>query len=41
MMLKIDVARAFHNLRVDPVDVMKLGMTWRGQYYLSSVVVFG
>ena len=41
MMLKIDVARAFRNLRVDPVDVMKLGMTWRGQYYLSSAVVFG
>ena len=41
MLFKIDVARAFRNLRVDPVDVMKLGMTWRGQYYLSSAVVFG
>ena len=41
MLFKIDVARAFCNLRVDPVDVMKLGMTWRGQYYLSSAIVFG
>ena len=41
MLFKIDVARAFRNLRVDPVDIMKLGMTWRGQYYLSSAVVFG
>ena len=35
------MARAFRNLRVDPVDVMKLGMTWRDQHYLSSAVVFG
>ena len=41
MLFKIDVARAFQNLRVDPVDVMKLGMSWGGQYYLSSAVVFG
>ena len=41
MLFKIDVARAFRNLRVDPVDVMKLGMSWGGQYYLSSAVVFG
>ena len=41
MFFKIDVARAFRNLRVDPVDVMKLGMSWGGQYYLSSAVAFG
>ena len=41
MIFKIDVARAFRNLRVDPVDVLKLGMSWGGQYYLSSAVVFG
>ena len=34
MLFKINVARAFRNLRVDPVDVMKLGMTSRGQHYL-------
>ena len=41
MLFKIDVARAFQNLKVDPVDVLKLGMSWGGQYYLSSEVVFG
>ena len=41
MLFKIDVARAFRNLRVDPVDVLKLGMNWDDQYYLSSAVVFG
>ena len=41
MLFKIDVTRAFRNLRVDPVDVLKLGMSWNNQYYLSSAVVFG
>ena len=29
VMFKVDVARAFRNLPVDPVDALKLGITWR------------
>ena len=38
---KIDVARAFRNLRVDPVDSLKLGIMWNGNYYADLAVAFG
>ena len=41
LIFKIDVSRAFRNLRVDPVDVLKLGITWDGSYYLDSAIAFG
>ena len=28
---KIDISRAFRNLRVDPRDAMKIGISWGGQ----------
>ena len=40
-LFKIDVARAFHNLRVDPCDSLKLGIYWKGQYYADLAVAFG
>ena len=40
-MFKIDVSRAFRNLRVDPVDVLKLGIPWDGSFYLGSAIAFG
>ena len=33
---KIDVARAFRNLRVDPVDALKFGFTWQGSHYVGG-----
>ena len=39
VLYKIDIARAFHNLRVDPVDV-KLGISWKGYFYLDLSIAF-
>ena len=41
MLSKIDVARAFRNLRVDPVDAFRFGIQWRDQYFLDIVAAFG
>ena len=38
---KINSLRAFRNLRVDPRDVPKFGITWKVQYYQDLVVDFG
>ena len=35
MLAKIDIARAFRNLRVNPVDAFKFGISWQGSYYLD------
>ena len=40
-LFKIDIARAFRNLRVDPADAFKFGIQWKGQYYLDVSVAFG
>ena len=40
-MSKIDISRAFRNLRVDPGDAIKFGLSWNGQYYQDLLVVFG
>ena len=41
MLAKIDVARAFRNLRVDPVDTFKFGIKWNNEYYLDVALAFG
>ena len=41
ILFKIDVARAFCNLRVDPVDSLKFGIKWNGGYYADLVMAFG
>ena len=41
VMFKVDVARAFRNLPVDPVDALKLGIKWEGRFYLDKSVAFG
>ena len=41
VLYKIDVARAFRNLKVDPVDALKLGIQWDGMYFLDQSVAFG
>ena len=38
---KIDVARAFRNLKVDPVDALKFGITWQESHYVDGAVPFG
>ena len=41
VLFKVDVARAFRNLRVDPADCIKFGIKWQGLYYLDGAVAFG
>ena len=40
VLYKIDVARSICNLRVDPVDAVKLGISWKGQFYLNLSIAF-
>ena len=41
VLFKVDVARAFCNLRVDPADVLKLGIKWNKAFYVDLAIVFG
>jgi hypothetical protein len=38
---KIDLARAFRQLYVDPFDIKFLGLNWGGAYYVDTSVPFG
>ena len=38
---KIDISRAFHNLRVDPTDAIKFGIKWKGEFFLHISAAFG
>ena len=41
LIAKIDVARAFRNLRVDPADALKFGIKWDNKYFLDKGITFG
>ena len=41
LIFKINVARAFRNLRVDPVDALKFDLSWRDTLYIDADVAFG
>ena len=41
VLFKVDVARAFRNLRVDPADCIKFGIKWKDCYYLDGAIAFG
>ena len=41
LVAKIDVSRAFRNLRIDPADTLKLGFQWRGKFYVDGYLAFG
>ena len=40
-LFKVDVARAFHNYRVDVADALKLGIKWDNVYYVDLEIAFG
>ena len=40
-MFKVDAARAFCNLRVDPADSLKFGIQWQGKLCLDVAIAFG
>ena len=41
LLSKIDVARAFHNLRVNPGDALNFGISWQGDIFIDTAAVFG
>jgi len=41
LLYKIDLRRAFRNLSIDPGDVDKLTLCWRGKYFLDAAIPFG
>ena len=41
MLYKIDLQRAFRNLRVDPLDYKALGLRWRDVTYVDVGIPFG
>ena len=41
LLAKIDISRAFRNIRVDPADALKLGIIWQNKYYLDISAAFG
>ena len=41
VLFKVDVARAFRNLRVDPADAPKLDSKWNKAFYVDLVIAFG
>ena len=38
---KIDISRAFRQLRIDPADALKLGIAWKGQFFIDTHCAFG
>ena len=38
---KVDIARAFRQLPIDPADALKLGFQWEGAYFLDKQCAFG
>ena len=38
---KIDISRAFRNVRIDPWDAIHLGMMWQDKYYIDKNLAFG
>ena len=41
VLFKVDMARAFQNLRVDPADALKLGIKWNKAFYVDLAIAFG
>jgi hypothetical protein len=41
LIYKIDLARAFCQIPIDPLDIVNLGIEWEGNVYLNTVLPFG
>ena len=40
-LLKLDISRAFRNVRIDPGDALHLGICWKGKFFLDKNLPFG
>ena len=41
LLYKLDISRAFRNLRIDPLDYGVMGIHWDDQYFIDVSVAFG
>ena len=41
LLYKVDLQRAFRNLRIDPLDYKVLGLMWRNQMFIDVSLAFG
>ena len=41
VLAKIDISRAFRNIRIDPSDALKLGISWENKYFIDAAAAFG
>ena len=41
VLFKVDVARAFRNLHVDPADSLELGIKWKDAFFIDVGIAFG
>ena len=39
--MKVDIARAFCNVMIEPRDAIKCGIKHKNQYYIDKALVFG
>ena len=40
-LFKLDISRAFRNVRLDPGDAIHLGIKWENKYYIDKNLAFG
>ena len=40
-LFKVDISRAFRNVRIDPADAIHLGIKWENKYYIDQSLAFG
>ena len=40
-LFKIDISRAFRNVRLDPADAIHVGIKWRNKFYIDKNLAFG
>ena len=40
-LFKVDISRAFRNIRIDPADSLHLGIYWQDRFYLDRNLPFG
>ena len=40
-LFKVNISRAFRNVRIDPADAIHLGIKWDNKYYIDQSLAFG
>ena len=40
LLFKIDLKRAFRQLKLDPIDIQHTGLVWNGKFYIDTSIPF-